>query len=62
MRSILESVERKSQFFQVFIFIGNTWNKNVTYPYRLANLAQIAGTIQYVLIAMERQLAMLFHH
>ena len=57
---IAERREEVSQLFQVFILVGNTWNKDVTYPYRLVNLAKIAGTIEYVLIAMKRQLAMLF--
>ena len=55
-----ERREKIAQFFQIFILVGNTWNKNVTYPYWFVDLAQIAGTIQYVLIAMERQLTMLF--
>ena len=57
---IAERREEIAQFFQVFILVGNTWNKDVTYPYRFVNLAKIAGTIEYVLIAMKRQLTMLF--
>lgn len=57
---IRERREEVAQFFQVFILVGNTWNEDVTYPYWFVDLAQIASTIQYVLIAMERQLAMLF--
>ena len=57
---IAERREEVSQLFQVFILVGNTWNKDVAYPYRLVDLAEIAGTIEYVLIAMKRQLAMLF--
>ena len=48
------------ELIEVFILVGNTWNKDVAYPYRLVDLAEIAGTIEYVLIAMKRQLAMLF--
>lgn len=57
---IAERREEVSQLFQVFILVGNTWNEDVTYPYRFVNLAKIAGTIEYVLIAMKRQLTMLF--
>ena len=57
---IAERREEVSQLFQVFILVGNTWNKDVTNPYRLVNLTEIAGTIEYVLIAMKRQLTMLF--
>ena len=57
---IAERREEIAQFFQVFILVGNTWNEDVTYPYRLVNLTEIAGTIEYVLIAMKRQLTMLF--
>ena len=55
-----ERREEIAQFFQVLILVGNTWNEYVTNPYRLVNLAKIAGTIEYVLIAMKRQLTMLF--
>ena len=57
---IAERREKIAQFFQVFILVGNTWNKDVTNPYRLVNLTEIAGTIEYVLIGMKRKLLMLF--
>ena len=46
--NIGERREEIAQFFQVFILVGNTWDEYVTYPYRLVNLAKIAGTIEYV--------------
>ena len=57
---IRERREEVAQFFQVFILVGNTWNEYVTYPSRLVNLAQIAGSIQYILIGMKREFTMLF--
>lgn len=57
---IAERREEVSQLFQVFILIGNARNEDMAYPYRLVDLAKIAGTIEYVLIAMKRQLAMFF--
>ena len=52
---IRERREEVAQFFQVFILVGDTWNEDVTNPYRLVDLAQIAGTIQYILIGMKRE-------
>lgn len=57
---IRERREEVAQFFQVFILVGDTWNEDVTNPYRLVDLAQIAGTIQYILIGMKREFTMLF--
>ena len=57
---IAERREEVSQLFQVFILICNARNEDVADPYRFVNLTEIAGTIEYVLIAMKRQLAMLF--
>ena len=53
---IAERREEVSQLFQVFILICNARNEDVADPYRFVNLAEIAGTIEYVLIAMKRQL------
>ena len=57
---IAERREEVSQLFQVFILIGNARNEDVANPYRLVDFAEIAGTIEYVLVAMKRQLTMLF--
>ena len=55
-----ERIQETAQLLQIFILIGYTGNQNMSNPYRLVYLAEIAGTIEYVLIAMKRQLAMLF--
>ena len=55
-----ERIQETAQLLQIFILIGYTGNQNMSNPYGLVYLAEIAGTIEYVLIAMKRQLAMLF--
>ena len=55
-----ERIQETAQLLQIFILIRDAWNQDMTYPYRLVYIAEIAGTIEYVLIAMKRQLAMLF--
>ena len=55
-----ERIEETAQLLQIFILIRDAWNQDMTYPYRLVYIAEISGTIEYVLIAMKRQLAMLF--
>ena len=55
-----ERIQETAQLLQIFILIRDAWNQDMTNPYRLVYIAEIAGTIEYVLIAMKRQLAMLF--
>ena len=55
-----ERIEETAQLLQIFILIRDAWNQDMTNPYRLVYIAEISGTIEYVLIAMKRQLAMLF--
>ena len=55
-----ERIQETAQLLQIFILIGNTGNQYMANPYWLVYLAEIAGTIEYVLIAMKRKLAMLF--
>ena len=55
-----ERIQKTAQLLQIFILIRDAWNQNMANPYRLVYIAEIAGTIEYVLIAMKRQLAMLF--
>ena len=55
-----ERIQETAQLLQIFILIGNTGNQYMANPYWLVYIAEIAGTIEYVLIAMKRKLAMLF--
>ena len=55
-----ERIQETAQLLQIFILIRDAWNQDMANPYRLVYIAEIAGTIEYVLIAMKRQLAMLF--
>ena len=55
-----ERIQETAKLLQIFILIRDAWNQDMTNPYRLVYIAEIAGTIEYVLIAMKRQLAMLF--
>ena len=55
-----ERIEETAQLLQIFILIRDAWNQDMTNPYRLVYIAEISGTIEYVLIAMKRQLTMLF--
>lgn len=55
-----ERIQETAQLLQIFILIRDAWNQDMTNPYRLVYIAEIAGTIEYVLIAMKRQLTMLF--
>ena len=55
-----ERIQETAQLLQIFILIRDAWNQDMTNPYRLVYIAEVAGTIEYVLIAMKRQLAMLF--
>ena len=55
-----ERIEETAKLLQIFILIRDAWNQDMTNPYWLAYIAEVAGTIEYVLIAMKRQLAMLF--
>ena len=53
-------IQETAQLLQIFILIGNTWNQDMANPYRLVYIAEIAGTIEYVLIGMKREFTMLF--
>ena len=55
-----ERIQETAQLLQIFILIRDAWNQDMANPYRLVYIAEISGTIEYVLIAMKRQLAMLF--
>ena len=55
-----ERIEEAAQLLQIFILIRDAWNQDMANPYRLVYIAEIAGTIEYVLIGMQRKLLMLF--
>ena len=55
-----ERIEEAAQLLQIFILIRDAWNQDMTNPYRLVYLAEVAGTIEYVLIGMKREFTMLF--
>ena len=55
-----ERIEEAAKLLQIFILIRDAWNQDMTNPYRLAYLAEVAGTIEYVLIGMKREFTMLF--
>ena len=55
-----ERIQKTAQLLQIFILIGNTWNQDMANPYRLVYIAEIASTIEYVLIGMKREFTMLF--
>ena len=55
-----ERIEEAAKLLQIFILIRDAWNQDMTNPYRLVYLAEIAGTIEYVLIGMKREFTMLF--
>lgn len=55
-----ERIEEAAQLLQIFILIRDAWNQDMANPYRLVYIAEIAGTIEYVLIRMKREFTMLF--
>ena len=55
-----ERIEEAAQLLQIFILIRDAWNQDMTNPYRFVYLAEVAGTIEYVLIGMKREFTMLF--
>ena len=54
-----ECVEELAKAAQLFIIIGDAWHEYVADPYGLACVAQIAGTVEYVVIGMACEPAVL---